>query len=214
VPALDTRDADRADGSRRPFAARRLHVSLAAALVAAGLLISGCAAGQRAQTAIAKPVLDGVEADSGQLSLRAISIVTPANGSYPKGGSAALQLYISNTGPDDQLVQVKSGGAAAVTVAANAAAAFAAPTATASAGASAGASIDLASGELTTIGVKSDQPQVILTGLSAQLYPAMSIPVTFYFAKASPVTVYVAVHLSDGSASAPVLPTTHPASTG
>jgi hypothetical protein len=212
VPALDTRAHPRADGSRRPFAARRLHVSLAAALVAAGLLISGCAAGQRAQTAVAKPVLDGVEADSGQLSLRAISIATPANGSYPKGGSAALQLYISNTGPDDKLVQVKSGGAAAATVAANAAAAFSAPS-TASTAAAAGASIDLASGELTTIGVKSDQPQVILTGLSSQLYPAMSIPVTFYFAKASPVTVYVSVHLSDGSASAPVLPTTHPAST-
>jgi copper(I)-binding protein len=162
---------------------------------------------------VAKPVLDGVEADSGQLSLRAISIATPANGSYPKGGSASLQLYIVNSGPDDQLVQVKSGGAAAATVAANAAAAFsAAPTGSSSAGASA-AGIDLASGELTTIGVKPDQPQVILTGLSAQLYPAMSIPVTFYFAKASPVTVYVSVHLSDGSASAPVLPTTHPDST-
>jgi hypothetical protein len=212
VPALDTRAHLRADASRRPSAARRLHVSLLAALVAAGLLISGCAAGQRAQTAVAKPVLDGVEADSGQLSLRAISIAAPANGSYPKGGSAALQLYIVNTGPDDQLVQVKSGGAAAASVAANAAAAFsAAPTGSSSASASTG--IDLASGELTAIGVKSTQPQVILTGLSAQLYPAMSIPVTFYFAKASPVTVYVAVHLSDGSASAPVLPTTHPAST-
>ncbi len=53
------------------------------------------------------------------------------------------------------------------------------------------------------------QPQIVLTGLNAALYPAMSIPITFTFANAGVVTVQVAVHLSTGAINAPTLATTH-----
>jgi copper(I)-binding protein len=204
---------------------RRLRSQLVAVLVGSCLLIAGCAAGQRAQTAVEVPVVDGVEANVGALNLRAISVVTPDGGSYAKGANASLQLYIVNNGAVDHLVSVSSPAAKSATVSENKLAAIeaaelasipspsASPSDTASAAASApaaaGFSIALATGETTAIGATATQPQITLLGLTAPLYPAMSVPVTFTFANAGPVTIAVSVHLSTGGVNAPTLAVTH-----
>jgi copper(I)-binding protein len=86
-------------------------IALLVALIGAVVLLAGCAAGQRAQTAIETPVLDGVGANVGSIDLRALTIANPASGSYPSGGTATLQLYIVNNGAADQLVSVSSPSA-------------------------------------------------------------------------------------------------------
>jgi copper(I)-binding protein len=198
---------------------RRLRSQLVALLAGSALLIAGCGTGQRAQTAVEVPVVDGVQADVGALNLRAVTVVTPPGGSYAKGGNAALQLYIVNNGAVDRLVSVSSPAAKSATVSENQLSAIqaaelasipsASPSASASASASAGFSVALASGETTAIGATASQPQITLLGLTAPLYPAMSIPITFTFANAGPVTVDVSVHLSTGGVDAPTLAVTH-----
>jgi copper(I)-binding protein len=204
---------------------RRLRSHLVAVLVGSCLLIAGCAAGQRAQTAVAVPVIDGVEANVGALNLRAVTVLTPDGGSYAKGGNASLQLYIVNNGAVDHLVSVSSTAAKSATVSENKLAAIqaaelasipsasASDTSSASASASApaasGFSIALAAGETTAIGATATQPQITLLGLTAPLYPAMSIPITFTFANAGSVTIPVSVHLSTGGVDAPTLAVTH-----
>ena len=184
---------------------------LIAAAAGAALLLTGCAAGQRAQTSVEVPVVDGVQASVGAIDLRALTIVTPANGSYPSGGSAALQLYIVNNGAPDQLVSVSSSAAKAATLSTSAATEFSIPPSAAPSSSSSAAqpAIPLASGETTVVGVAAADPQITLKGLDAALYPAMSIPVTFTFATAGSVTVQVSVHLSTGPVNAPTLATSH-----
>jgi copper(I)-binding protein len=200
---------------------RRLRSQLVALLAGSALLIAGCGTGQRAQTAVEVPVVDGVQADVGALNLRAVTVVTPPGGSYAKGGNAALQLYIVNNGAVDRLVSVSSPAAKSATVSENQLSAIqaaelasipsssASPSASASASASAGFSVALASGETTAIGATASQPQITLLGLTAPLYPAMSIPITFTFANAGSVTIPVSVHLSTGGVDAPTLAVTH-----
>jgi copper(I)-binding protein len=118
------------DAHRSPR--RRTHLAGAIAVLAsAALILSGCATGQRAQTAIETPVIDGVGANVGSIDLRALTITTPGNGSYPKGGSAAVQLYIVNNGPADQLVSVSSSAASAASLFTSAATEFSIPPTTA-----------------------------------------------------------------------------------
>jgi copper(I)-binding protein len=112
--------------------ARRAKLAVAiAVLAAASLVLSGCATGQRAQTAVESPVIDGVGANVGSINLRAVTIATPGNGSYPKGGTAAVQLYIVNNGPADQLVSVSSSAAKSAALFTSAAAEFSIPPTTA-----------------------------------------------------------------------------------
>jgi copper(I)-binding protein len=202
-------------------------------LAVAALVLTGCGAGQRAQTATEVPVIDGVTATIGTINLRALTIVTPPTGSYASGAAASVQVYIVNTGSPDQLISVSSSSAksvglygnltqaiqAAVLATIPASSAAAAPSASASSSASAAPTsaaiatpaftIPLASGETTSIGTAATAPQIQLLGLSTTLYPAMSIPLTFTFANAGAITVAVSVHLSTGGVTAPTLATTH-----
>lgn len=88
---------------------RRLGAGLAAGAVAATLL-TGCAAGQVAQTVDQYPVVDGGAANAGQLSVRNAGIAPPADvGGYAKGSNATLQLVVINgTNKDDQLISVST----------------------------------------------------------------------------------------------------------
>jgi copper(I)-binding protein len=98
---------------------RRLGAGLAAGAVAATLL-TGCAAGQVAQTVDQYPVVDGGAANAGQLSIRNAGIAPPAGlGGYAKGSNATLQLVIINgTNKDDQLVSASSPVAGGVVLSA------------------------------------------------------------------------------------------------
>jgi hypothetical protein len=203
---------------------RRRGTRFAAIAAASALLLTGCAAGQRAATANEVPVIDGVTASIGQIDLRNVTILTPPKGSYAAGSDADLQVYLVNNGQPDKLVSVSSSSAASVEIfssQADADAAASSPSASAtddatpsdsaspsdtSAPASSSAVVDLASGQLTRVGSGGSAPVIVIKGLTAALYPAMSIPLVFTFANAGTGTVWVSVHLSTTGVTAPTLP--------
>jgi hypothetical protein len=95
---------------------RRLGTTVASG--AAGiLLVTGCAAGQQAQTVQQTPSIDGVQAEAGNIAIRAAGIAAPESGaSYPKGSDAPLRMVIINRGAaPDKLVSVTSTAAGGAT---------------------------------------------------------------------------------------------------
>lgn len=104
---------------KRRGSLRRLGAALVASAAAAALL-TGCAAGQVAQTVDQYPVVDGAAGNAGQLLIRNAGIAPPSgiNG-YAKGGTATLQLVVVNgTNKDDQLVSASSPVAGGVVLSA------------------------------------------------------------------------------------------------
>jgi copper(I)-binding protein len=230
---------------------RRLGVATGSA-VAAVLLVTGCAAGQQAQTVEQTPSIDGVQAEAGTIAIRAAGIATPEGGtSYRKGSDAPLRLVLVNRSlTADKLVSVSSPVASGVRIsagsnsssaapggsspatsssasstapsassssatgsAAGSPSASASPSASGSAGASATGSssaaqntpIDLGGRQSVQIGIGSGDPTVTLTGLSTELFPAQTVPVTFTFASGASVTVSMAVQLTSEPPAAPTV---------
>lgn len=145
----------------------------AAALVAAAALLTGCAAGQLAQTAQIVTTVDGAEADVGSVALRDISLAYPVSGEHSVGSNVRLEFYAVNSDPlqPDNLQSVTStvftGGPNAVLPV-----------------------------ELPATGTVSFEPGgliVELQGLSEALLPSVMVPVTFTFERAGTVTVQVPV---------------------
>lgn len=104
---------------KRRGSLRRLGAALVASAAAAALL-TGCAAGQVAQTVDQYPVVDGAAGNAGQLLIRNAGIAPPSgiNG-YAKGGTATLQLVVVNgTNKDDRLVSASSPVAGGVVLSA------------------------------------------------------------------------------------------------
>jgi copper(I)-binding protein len=56
-----------------------------------------------------------------------------------------------------------------------------------------------------SIGFDPGNPQVVLTGLTENLFPAQTITVTFQFAKAGSVTTNVPVRLTSPPSSPPII---------
>jgi copper(I)-binding protein len=84
------------------------------ATVAGTTLLVGCGAGQEAQTAGNEPSVPGVSADLRGIAVRNVQIEYPDREArtYPKGGSAPLEVRIFNTGTEaDALVQAESEAA-------------------------------------------------------------------------------------------------------
>ena len=92
-------------------------VAVAVTLGAAALLVTGCSAGQTAQTATQKSTVDGTAGTAGDIALRYVRLAYPEGGRYPAGATATLQFFAVNSGPqDDRLVGVRTGSAAQVTM--------------------------------------------------------------------------------------------------
>jgi copper(I)-binding protein len=199
---------------------------------AAVLLVTGCAAGQQAQTVEQTPSIDGVQAEAGTIAIRAAGIATPKSGaSYAKGAEAPLRMVIVNRGTAaDKLVSVTSPAAGGVTFSAGASSSSAtsgaspavstpAGTASSSASGSAPASgsassspgasqntpIELPARQAVQIGFGSGGPSVVLTGLTSELFPAQPAPVTLTFSSGASVTVVLAVQLSSEAPTAPTV---------
>jgi copper(I)-binding protein len=91
--------------------------ALAGLVVAAGLTLSACGAGQIAQTAQQRPTVDGAMADVGTLALRNVALDYPDGGFYDQGGSASLRMSITNQGTgSDTLTEVRSNVAGSVLI--------------------------------------------------------------------------------------------------
>jgi copper(I)-binding protein len=215
---------------------RRLGAAVGSAAVGV-LLVTGCAAGQNAQTVEQTPSIDGVQAEAGNIAIRAAGIAAPESGaSYSKGSDAPLRMVIINRGTAaDKLVSVTStvaGGArfsaatssspadaaqasssatdsSAVSASPPASSPVASASGTAPATGSSSASqntpIELGGRQSVQIGIGSGGPSVMLTGLTAELFPSQPVPVTLTFASGASVTVTVAVQLTSEVPTAPTV---------
>ena len=82
------------------------------------LVISGCAAGQRAQTANEFSVVGGTTATIGSMGIRDAGITAPrVAAGYASGTDATLTMTVVNIGDSaDSLVSVTSPNAASTTI--------------------------------------------------------------------------------------------------
>lgn len=200
---------------------RRVATGFAVALTGA-LVLTGCAAGQRAQTANEHSVVDGGTADVGQIGIRNAGLAAPAAvAGYQAGEGASLVAAIVNNGTSaDVLVSVTSAAATSVQMGTAAPAATTGPpspsapssgsastsgsaSSSASASPSPGATpqsqpIPLPARTLVQIGGEHAST-VELAGLKAGLVPGQSVAVTFTFRDAGAVTVQLPVKLIQDS---------------
>lgn len=149
---------------------------IAAAAVAAGLIFTGCSAGQISQTADQVAAIDGANATVGQISvLNAVLAETESTG-YPQGSSAQLQFWLSNAGVTaDQLTGISSPYATTVQL-------------VGPQEVPAQSLADFQTDEAAT---------VTLEGLTQPIVYGYSIPVTFTFAQAGAVTIKVPIAIPE-----------------
>lgn len=212
---------------------RRLAPAVASAALGLALL-TGCAAGQHAQTVEQTPAIDGVQAQAGSIAIRAAGIAAPESGtSYAKGSDAELRMVLVNQGAQpDKLVSVSSPAATGSQLSAGSGSsgsgssgsgsadaspsasdtASASPSASAGDSASASASgaaggtpLDLPPRQPLRIGISDGDATVKLTGLKTELFSAQPIPVTLNFASGTSVTVTMAVQLTSEAPPAPTV---------
>jgi hypothetical protein len=203
--------------------------------VAAVLLTSACAAGQRAQTAEQKASIDGVDTSVGEMQLLALALQPPSEAPYYAPGSdPAFRLVLVNTGTrTDTLTAITSSDATGWASYSNAADAYAVQVAdlaaakaksssSAPAGGSSAAakpkgsqSVPIPPGSRVSYGVPEGKGELLLLQVKTKLYPATSIKLTFTFARAGSVSVFVPVQLSNSPGTAVVpAPSTSPALPG
>lgn len=189
-------------------------------LVVCVLVLSGCAAGKKAPTSEETPAIDGTNASVGSLLLREVAIAAPTSGpSYAKGDNANLQLVIVNNGNTaDSLTGVTTSAAGSVSVAAMQASgspsdssspsssASSSDSSSSSSSASSGGAgtfspVELGANSSVSFGVGAGPNVLVLDGLTAQLFPAAVVAITFQFQNAGSVTVQVPVQLTQGTGS-------------
>ena len=190
----------------QPAIRRRIGVGLVGVL--ATLLSSACATGQQAQTAHEVPAIDATSGSVGSIQLHEVAIKPPSGPAYAAGDSAELQLVVVNTGHVADTLQSVSTPAASVSQAfaspadASAAASpHAGPSASASSSAAplSAPSLAIAGGQALSLGVTGTDAVLLLLALTKTLFTGTTVPITFTFAKAGPVTLTVPVQISDNA---------------
>lgn len=149
---------------------------IAAAALAAGLIFTGCSAGQISQTADQVAAVDGANATVGQISVLNAVLAETESAGYPQGGSAQLQFWLSNAGlTADQLTDISSPYATSVQL--------------------------VGPQELqpqTLADFQNDEAATVtLEGLTQPIVYGHSIPITFTFAQAGAVTVRVPIAIPE-----------------
>jgi len=212
-------------GQQNLTGGRRLAPALAGLGLAAVLGVAGCSAGQITQTDSQLPAVNGAEHTQGAIALRNAVLAYPEGGSYPEGSEAPLVLTIVNTGSaGDTLTEVTSPVAASATVTGSkdlpggfaievgtpgenaevGGHSSAAPTPTPSGAPSSapGSTTAQAPGSVapTTSAKAPNQRlgelEIVLEDINTRLFPGKTVPVTFVFANAGPVTVELPIGAS------------------
>lgn len=150
---------------------RRVFVSVAV-VIAAALTLSGCAAGQVAQTANEVAAIDGANGTIGNIGVRNALLASPNGSDYAKGANVSLQLYVSNSGiTTDKLTGITTPAASSVKI--------------------------VGTGTLpaqTLADFTGDTEKIMLVGLTAAVNYGQSVPVTFNFT-ASSLTINVPLEI-------------------
>ena len=189
-------------------------------LVTVVLTVAGCATGQRAQTAIESPAIDGSGANVGNISIRNFSVAPPTGGANYLIAQL-LGVIVNNGATEDKLTSVTTSAAKTVTLFQSAADAYyvtntpsasaAAPSPSASVSSSTadGSETTLtipAGGRLTIGGAADGAAVILLRGLTEPIRPASLLMVTMTFANAGRVTFPIGVQLSSSSPTPSILP--------
>lgn len=145
---------------------------MVAAVLASALALTGCASGKIAQTAQQVSAVNSGNGRIGQIDVLGVQFDAPASTSYPKGGTAPMQVWVSNDSIEtDTLTQVTSPVATKVEIQGTA---------------------TVQAQSLQDFGTKY---KIALTGLTAPISYGVSVPVTFAFQKAGSVTINVPVEI-------------------
>ena len=191
---------------RRP--STRLLAALAVVIVPAAA--SGCAAGQRAQTANEFSVVDGASANVGSMGLRNAGITAPTSpAGYVKGASVTLSMTVVNNGDSsDSLVSVSTPNATRATITA--------PTSTASRARPRHRppGSPCRPTERWPSEPGAGAAKITLTGLSARLVPGQLVAVTMNFQVAGQVTVQLPVKLVPGQTGGQTVDVSPPTNAG
>lgn len=172
--------------STRPT--RRVATAFALAAGAA-LTLSACGAGQIAQTANQVAAVNGNGADSANISLRNVHVLFPSSDEFRlgQGGRAELAFTAVNTSDTnpDTLVSISTDAASSVTLDKSADLTIEPQTSIAAYSADA---------ELPGQSAVQGPPvTAVLENLTDAVRPGLTVPVTFTFSKAGPITVPVPV---------------------
>lgn len=154
---------------------------------------TGCAAGQRAQTANEYSVVDGASANVGSMGLRNAGVTAPTSPvGYDQGATATLSMTVVNNGDSaDTLVSVSTPNAARATITA--------PTPTAASGAPpAAGGISVPAEGAVVVGPGTGAGKITLAGLTYRLVPGELVPVTVNFQVAGQVVLQLPVKLVPG----------------
>jgi copper(I)-binding protein len=138
------------------------------------LALTGCAAGQIPQTAQQVAAVDGANGTAGPLGVRHVVFAKTDDGSYQVGSDAPLLLWVSNAAiTADTLTAVSTPVADNVEISGSA----------------------VFEGQ-TLVEVGSATPlKITVTGLKEEIPAGHSMPVTFTFKAAGPITVNVPVEI-------------------
>mgnify|MGYP001242960053 CR=1 FL=1 len=166
--------------------AARLRLISAALGLGAVVALGGCSAGQVTETDTQVAAVNGGAGDVQEIAVRNATFSFPASGTlYPAGSSAPLQAVLTNEGADDKLVEVTSPY---TTAPATVSGTTALPSRTALHATGTNAELK-AQAEAT--GART--VQITLNGFKQDITPGVTIPVTFVFQNAGPVTVQVPI---------------------
>ncbi|NMM86036.1 hypothetical protein B2J88_16950 [Rhodococcus sp. SRB_17] len=181
---------------------RRVATAIALAAGAA-IALSACSSGQVSQTAVQQAAVNGNSANVGDIALRNVHIAYPSSEEYSiePGGTAVLAFTIVNDSLDttDKLVSINTDYAARIVAGEEVAGFTLKPQTSLQAGElPAGAAAEAeADKQIANKDENSDAPDalalVLLQDIKAGVRPGLTIPITFTFEKAGPVTVQVPV---------------------
>jgi len=161
---------------------RALGAATAGVLLLSPLALSACSAGQVTQTATQQRDKVGAMAQVGDITVRAVELVSPRGASYEAGDDAELTLAIVNSGQEtDTLVGVDGEGFGDVEIR------------TAATGGSAAGSDEIEIPTDTTVFVDGRDASITLTDLDESLTVGQYLELTLSFENAGDVTVPVTV---------------------
>ncbi len=189
----------------RPQHTKAVRLRLAPAVLGLGAVVAltGCAAGQQAETAKQVAAIFGANGDVKNMAVRNATMTFPSGEPvYPKGATAPIDVVLINEAlADDRLVGVRSSYAASARVSGQTV--IPGGTRLYSDGLPPGVSPESKAGSEPAQSGPADPPPVgpvqrpqvniALVGLTQAIRPGVTIPVTFTFAKAGSVTVHVPI---------------------
>ncbi|MET0787930.1 MAG: copper chaperone PCu(A)C [Cellulomonas sp.] len=176
---------------------RALRAATVGVLLLSPVVLSACSAGQVTQTATQERDKVGAMAQVGDLTIRAVRLVSPSGGSYDSGDDAELQLAIVNDGDEpDALVGISGEGFGDVEFDSGTTA-TASPTPTSGSSSSSDDKIEIPAHSTVFIG--TDGASVTLTDLDRSLTTGQYLELTFEFERAGEVTLPVTVATPDES---------------